>query len=78
REYQQANNLKTGYDGKGRDANDIPQQGESYVVRFQNPQDGVVSWDDAVQGRISISNHELDARLIQRAEGSPPDNFCVG
>lgn len=77
REYQQANNLKTGYDGKCRDANYIPQQGESYVVRFKNPQDGVVSWDDAVKGRISISNHELDDMIIQRADGSPTYNFCV-
>ncbi|MDE5014844.1 glutamate--tRNA ligase family protein, partial [Francisella tularensis subsp. holarctica] len=42
-----------------------------------NPQDGVVSWDDAVKGRIAISNHELEDMIIQRAEGSPTDNFCV-
>ena len=77
REYQQANNLKTGYDGKCRDANYIPQEGESFVVRFKNPKDGVVSWDDTVKGRIAISNHELDDMIIQRADGSPTYNFCV-
>ena len=77
REYQQANNLKTGYDGKCRSANYIPQEGESFVVRFKNPKDGVVSWDDAVKGRITISNHELDDMIIQRADGSPTYNFCV-
>ena len=77
REYQQANNLKTGYDGKCRDANYIPKEGESFVVRFKNPKDGVVSWDDAVKGRIAISNHELDDMIIQRADGSPTYNFCV-
>lgn len=77
REYQQANNLKTGYDGKCRSANYIPQDGESFVVRFKNPKDGVVSWDDAVKGRITISNHELDDMIIQRADGSSTYNFCV-
>ncbi|OEZ33515.1 glutamate--tRNA ligase [Francisella endosymbiont of Amblyomma maculatum] len=77
REYQQANNLKTGYDGKCRSANYIPQEGESFVVRFKNRKDGVVSWDDAVKGRITISNHELDDMIIQRANGSPTYNFCV-
>ena len=77
REYQQANNLKTSYDGKCRDANYIPQEGESFVVRFKNPKDGVVSWGDAVKGRIAISNNELDDMIIQRADGSPTYNFCV-
>ncbi|MDE5015016.1 glutamate--tRNA ligase, partial [Francisella tularensis subsp. holarctica] len=69
RENQQANNLKTGYDGTCRDENNIPQQGESYVVRFKNPQAGVVRGDDAVQGRISMSIHERDDMSIPRAEG---------
>lgn len=77
REYQQANNLKTGYDSKCRDANYVPKEGDSFVVRFKNPTDGVVSWDDAVKGRISIANQELDDMIIQRADGSPTYNFCV-
>ncbi|MEY8766453.1 MULTISPECIES: glutamate--tRNA ligase [Francisella] len=77
REYQQANNLKTGYDGKCRDTNYVPKEGDSFVVRFKNPTDGVVSWDDAVKGRISIANQELDDMIIQRADGSPTYNFCV-
>ena len=77
REHQQANNLKTGYDSKCRDANYVPKEGDSFVVRFKNPKDGVVSWDDAVKGRISIANQELDDMIIQRADGSPTYNFCV-
>ncbi|QEO58077.1 glutamate--tRNA ligase [Francisella marina] len=77
REHQQANNLKTGYDGKCRDASYVPKEGDSFVVRFKNPTDGVVSWDDAVKGRISIANQELDDMIIQRADGSPTYNFCV-
>lgn len=77
REYQQANNLKTGYDSKCRNENYVPKEGESFVVRFKNPKDGVVSWDDAVKGKISIANQELDDMIIQRADGSPTYNFCV-
>ena len=47
------------------------------VVRFKNPIDGVVAWDDAVKGRIEISNHELDDLIIARGDGSPTYNFCV-
>lgn len=77
REYQQAHNLKTGYDNKCRDINYIPKDDESFVVRFKNPTDGVVSWDDAVKGNIAIANQELDDMIIQRADGSPTYNFCV-
>lgn len=77
REKQQASNLKTGYDGKCRGADFIPKEGESFVVRFKNPIDGMVSWDDAVKGRITIANQELDDMIIQRADGSPTYNFCV-
>ncbi|MGQ4005776.1 glutamate--tRNA ligase [Francisellaceae bacterium CB300] len=77
REYQQANNLKTGYDNKCRDSGYIPKDGDSFVVRFKNPTEGVVSWDDAVKGKISIANQELDDMIIQRTDGSPTYNFCV-
>ncbi|AXA32940.1 glutamate--tRNA ligase [Francisella adeliensis] len=77
REKQQASNLKTGYDGKCRNADFVPKEGESFVVRFKNPIDGMVSWDDAVKGRITIANQELDDMIIQRADGSPTYNFCV-
>ncbi|WP_374351900.1 glutamate--tRNA ligase [Chitinimonas sp.] len=47
------------------------------VVRFRNPIDGVVAWDDAVKGRIEISNTELDDLIIARPDGTPTYNFCV-
>ncbi|MBV8049464.1 MAG: glutamate--tRNA ligase [Paludibacterium sp.] len=47
------------------------------VVRFKTPLDGVVAWDDAVKGRIEISNQELDDLIIARPDGSPTYNFCV-
>ena len=47
------------------------------VVRFSNPLDGDVSWDDAVKGTITISNRELDDLVIARPDGTPTYNFCV-
>ncbi len=47
------------------------------VVRFRNPLDGDVSWDDVVKGRITISNRELDDLVIARPDGTPTYNFCV-
>ena len=47
------------------------------VIRFKNPQDGVVAWDDLVKGRIEIANSELDDLIIARSDGSPTYNFCV-
>jgi len=47
------------------------------VVRFANPADGVVTWDDLVKGPISISNTEIDDLIIQRPDGVPTYNFAV-
>jgi glutamyl/glutaminyl-tRNA synthetase len=60
REAQRARGEKTGYDGRWRPAPGkvlppVP-AGVKPVVRFANPPDGVVTWDDLVKGPISISN----------------------
>ena len=81
REQQMAQNIKPRYDGRwrpepGKTLPAIP-QGISPVIRFRNPQAGVVSWNDLVKGTISISNEELDDLIIARADGTPTYNFCV-
>jgi len=81
REQQMAQNIKPRYDGRwrpepGKTLPAIP-QGISPVIRFRNPQAGVVSWNDLVKGTISISNEELDDLIISRADGTPTYNFCV-
>ncbi|MFD1805278.1 glutamate--tRNA ligase [Pasteurella oralis] len=48
-----------------------------HVVRFKNPTEGSVVFEDAVRGRIEISNTELDDLIIRRTDGSPTYNFCV-
>jgi glutamyl-tRNA synthetase len=52
-------------------------EGRKPVVRFRNPLDGEVSWDDAVKGTITIANRELDDLIIARPDGTPTYNFCV-
>jgi len=47
------------------------------VIRFKNPTDGVVAWDDLVKGHIEIANAELDDLVIARTDLTPTYNFCV-
>ena len=81
REEQRAKGLKPRYDGTWRpDAGKIlpePPAGVQPVIRFKNPTDGVVAWDDLVKGRIEIANAELDDLIIARQDGTPTYNFCV-
>lgn len=51
--------------------------GNKPVVRFKNPDNGYVVWNDLVKGEISIANQELDDLIIARGDGSPTYNFCV-
>ncbi|MGK2927615.1 MAG: glutamate--tRNA ligase [Lysobacterales bacterium] len=76
REEQMKLGLKPRYDGHCRDGAE-PVQGVKPVVRFRNPKDGDVVFDDLVRGRISISNSELDDLVIARPDGSPTYNFTV-
>ena len=81
REEQRAQGLKPRYDGTWR-----PEPGKTLpeppagvlpVVRFKNPTEGVVAWDDLVKGRIEIANAELDDLVIARTDFTPTYNFCV-
>ncbi len=81
REEQRAKGLKPRYDGTwrpepGKTLPPVP-AGVKPVVRFKNPLDGSVVWDDLVKGRIEIANAELDDLVIARADFTPTYNFCV-
>lgn len=87
RERQMAAKQKPRYDGTwrpepGKTLPPVP-EGVKPVLRFRNPLDGVVAWDDKVKGRIGIRNDELDDLVIARpaqdgeAVGTPTYNFCV-
>jgi len=81
REAQRARGEKTLYDRRWRPAPGkvlppIP-EGVKPVVRFANPVDGIVTWDDLVKGPISIANQEIDDLIILRPDGVPTYNFAV-
>jgi glutamyl-tRNA synthetase len=81
RERQRAAGEKPRYDGAwrpepGKTLPPVP-EGRKPVVRFRNPLDGEVSWEDAVKGTITIANRELDDLIIARQDGTPTYNFCV-
>jgi glutamyl-tRNA synthetase len=81
REAQRARGEKTLYDRRWRPAPGKvlppPPEGVKPVLRFANPVDGVVSWDDLVKGPISIRNEEIDDLVILRPDGVPTYNFAV-
>ena len=90
REAQRARGDKPRYDGRwrpepGKTLAPAP-QGQAPVIRFRNPLDGEVSWNDLVKGPITIHNRELDDLVIARPSASPSQpsdigvptyNFCV-
>ena len=78
---QEARGEKPRYDGRWRPepGRDLPEPpaGVEPVIRFRNPREGTVAWDDMVKGPIEIGNAELDDLIIARSDGTPTYNFCV-
>jgi len=76
REALTAKGEKPRYDGHCRnlpgELRDAP-----YVLRFKNPIDGVVRFNDAVRGDVEVANAELDDLIIVRTDGTPTYNFTV-
>ena len=75
REGQMQRKEKPRYDGHCRGQAIDPEA--PHVIRFRNPQDGVVAFDDMVRGRLSFANAELDDLIIRRTDGSPTYNLTV-
>jgi glutamyl-tRNA synthetase len=81
REAKKARGEKPLYDNRWRPEADkalpaIP-EGVPSVVRFKNPAEGDVTWNDLVKGEITINNREIDDLIIQRTDGIPTYNFAV-
>ena len=86
---QESRGEKRRYDGTwrpvpGKVLPPVP-AGVDPVVRFCNPPEGDVTWDDLVKGPITINNREIDDLVIVRPAtdaayggmGVPTYNFCV-
>jgi glutamyl-tRNA synthetase len=74
---QRARGEKPRYDGRWRDSRETPPAGIAPVIRFKNPLEGEVTFNDLVKGPITISNTELDDLVLLREDGVPTYNFGV-
>ena len=77
RESQRASGEKPRYDRHCRDLGRTPRDGEISVIRFRNPVEGSVVFDDVVRGRVVISNNEMDDLIIARSDSTPTYNLTV-
>ncbi len=75
REGQMKRKEKPRYDSRCRSQNVNPD--EPHVIRFRNPVEGNVVFDDLVRGRVAFNNSELDDLIIKRTDGSPTYNLSV-
>jgi glutamyl-tRNA synthetase len=60
-------------------AQQLLSEGKAYedegAIRFKQPREGTVWWDDVVRGRIEFQNDKLADLVIVRADGRPTYNF---
>ena len=78
RAQQRTAKLPMRYDGRWRDREPGPaEDGKPYTVRLRTPTDGETAIDDAVQGRVTVRNAELDDYVLLRADGTPTYMLAV-
>jgi glutamyl-tRNA synthetase len=75
---QRAKKQPLRYDGRwrDRDPSEAP-QGAPYTVRLKTPTIGETTIEDRVQGRVTVSNTEIDDYILLRADGSPTYMLAV-
>jgi glutamyl-tRNA synthetase len=60
-------------------AQQLLSEGKAYeddgAIRFRQPTEGTVSWEDAVRGTIEFKNELLNDLVIVRSDGRPTYNF---
>ncbi len=66
--------------GRARElAEELVRAGHAYedegAIRFRQPREGSVWWEDAVRGRIEFQNDKLPDLVIVRSDGRPTYNF---
>ncbi|MFC4255860.1 glutamate--tRNA ligase [Altererythrobacter xixiisoli] len=78
REEQRAAKKPLRYDGRWRDRDpaEAP-EGAPFVIRLKTPQDGETVIDDAVQGRVTVKNVEIDDYVLLRGDGTPTYMLAV-
>ena len=78
REEQRAKKLPLRYDRRWRDRDESEAPaGAGYVIRLKVPTEGETSIEDAVQGRVTVQNAEIDDYVLLRADGTPTYMLAV-
>ena len=77
RETQIANKEKPKYDGHCRNKTTPVSKETPHVIRFKNPLEGEVVFEDLVRGKITVANKELDDLILVRSDGTPTYNLTV-
>src|SRR5262249_1611571 len=69
---QKEKGLPLRYDGRWRDRNPAEAPaGVEPVIRLRAPTEGETIIDDAVQGRVTVANAQLDDMVLLRSDGTP-------
>ncbi len=78
REQARAEGRPLRYDGRwrDRDPSEAP-AGVKPVIRLRAPTEGETSVDDAVQGRVTWANRDLDDLVLLRSDGTPTYMLAV-
>lgn len=82
REQAQAERRRPGYDGRCRrltqqQVSAFEQEGRPYAVRFQVPDEGTLSFEDLVIGKIDTDLAHIDDFAIVRSDGAPLYQLAV-
>jgi glutamyl-tRNA synthetase len=60
-------------------AHELLEKGHAYedegAIRFRQPKEGTVGWEDGVRGHIEFKNEDLTDLVIVRSDGRPTYNF---
>jgi len=78
REEQRVKKLPLRYDRRwrDRDPSEAP-AGAGYTIRLRVPEGGETVIEDAVQGRVTVRNSEIDDYVLLRADGTPTYMLAV-
>ena len=68
---------KPRYDGFCRDTAPPHKTNDPFVIRFRNPTEGKIVFDDLIRGTIMVENRELDDLIISRTDATPTYNLTV-
>ncbi|MBN2406902.1 MAG: glutamate--tRNA ligase [Elusimicrobia bacterium] len=81
REEAVSKGLEPGYDGRCRDLTqkekeEFESRGIKYAWRIKTPDEGVLSFDDMIRGKIEVEARMVSDFVIMKSDGMPTYNFA--